>query len=74
MPEESYLYALPYTCTKSTASVVTARTAPATSINPGSGKNAEQTGRRTEHHHRHLGNGGSVSAIRNGKCVDTLWA
>ncbi len=40
--------------------------------NPGSGKNAEQTGRRTEHHHLPPGRRvRTVSAIRNGKCVDT---
>lgn len=72
MPEESYLYALPYNLYKEHG--IRRYGAHGTShfyVTRGSGKNAEQTGRRTEHHHLPPGNGGSVSAIRNGKCVDT---
>ncbi|STI73285.1 acetate/propionate kinase [Escherichia coli] len=75
MPEESYLYALPYNLYKEHG--IRRYGAHGTQpllCNPGSGKNAEQTGRRTEHHHLPPGQRGSVSAIRNGKCVDTLWA
>ena len=52
MPEESYLYALPYNLYKEARhpSLRRARHQPLL-CNPGSGKNAEQTGRRTEHHH-----------------------
>ncbi|XNM54389.1 hypothetical protein ACLK2I_12700 [Escherichia coli] len=52
MPEESYLYALPYNLYKEHGirRYRRARHQPLL-CNPGSGKNAEQTGRRTEHHH-----------------------
>lgn len=52
MPEESYLYALPYNLYKEHG--IRRYGAHGTShfyVTRGSGKNAEQTGRRTEHHH-----------------------
>lgn len=72
MPEESYLYALPYSLYKEHG--VRRYGAHGTSHFYVTQEAAKMLNKPVEELNIitcHLGNGGSVSAIRNGKCVDT---
>ena len=72
MPEESYLYALPYNLYKEHG--IRRYGAHGTSHFYVTQEAAKMLNKPVEELNIitcHLGNGGSVSAIRNGKCVDT---
>lgn len=72
MPEESYLYALPYNLYKDHA--IRRYGAHGTSHFYVTQEAAKFLGKPVDEVNLitcHLGNGGSVSAVRNGKCVDT---
>ncbi|MDF1894549.1 acetate kinase [Rahnella contaminans] len=72
MPEESYLYALPYSLYKDHH--IRRYGAHGTShfyVTQEAAKMLNKTVEEVNLITCHLGNGGSVSAIRNGKCVDT---
>ena len=72
MPEEAYLYALPYSLYKEHG--VRRYGAHGTSHYFVSREVAEYVGKPADQVNAiicHLGNGGSVSVVRNGKCIDT---
>ena len=72
MPEEAFLYALPYSLYKEHA--VRRYGAHGTSHYFVSREVAEYVGKPADQVNTiicHLGNGGSVSVVRNGKCIDT---
>ena len=72
MPEEAYLYALPYSLYKEHG--VRRYGAHGTSHYFVSREVAEYVGKPADQVNTiicHLGNGGSVSVVRNGKCIDT---
>jgi len=72
MPEEAYLYALPYSLYKEHG--VRRYGAHGTSHYFVSREVAEYVGKPTDQVNAiicHLGNGGSVSVVRHGKCIDT---